>query len=138
MLNNFYDWDMFYTYFEIDLRSWTVDKTLPLWSYQFCGGSTRIGDPQAFGLSPLFIINILFGTIIGTKLQVFFASIWGFIFFRKILLLFTHDQYLHSKYEKKILDFVTLATIFSNYFGFSFVFCGGMRMAGTRRRGETR
>ncbi|MBF0361638.1 MAG: hypothetical protein HQK49_11540 [Oligoflexia bacterium] len=133
LLNNFFDWDMFYTFFEVDLRSWIVDKKLPLWSYQFCGGVTRIGDPQSFGLSPLFLINIIFGTIIGSKLQIFVAAIWGFVFLRKTLILylnqffpsFEHEQehehaYTHA--HEKIIDLVALSAIFSNYFLWHFIF----------------
>jgi hypothetical protein len=61
-LSNQFDWDYFFTTAEVDLRAWLADHELPLWSYQFCGGVTRIGDPQAFGLSPLFLPVFLFGS----------------------------------------------------------------------------
>ena len=58
-MSNQLDWDYFYTTAEADLRSLLVYGELPLWSYQFCAGVTRIGDPQALSLSPLFLFVLL-------------------------------------------------------------------------------
>lgn len=44
-----------------------MDFSPPLWTYQLCAGVTRIGDPQAFGLSPVFLIIIILGSLIGAK-----------------------------------------------------------------------
>jgi len=67
VVNNRWDWDHFYASFSVDISSWLVDHTPPLWSYQLCGGMPKAADPQSFGLSPLFVFHLLFGPIWGTK-----------------------------------------------------------------------
>jgi len=74
------DWDQFLAATEADVRSWKTDQLAPTWSNQLCGGVTRIGDPQALGLSPLFIIPMVFGVFWGLKLLVLaglLAGVWG-------------------------------------------------------------
>ncbi len=83
-VSNIFDWDHFLASTESDLRSWMIWGEAPLWSYQFCGGVTRIGDPQAFGLSPFFIFNILFGAVWGWKIFIVASSALGFYFLEKI------------------------------------------------------
>jgi len=70
VLSNHYDWDVFYALNEVDRRSWLIDHEIPLWTYQLCAGMSRLGDPQAFGTSPLFVLVLLFGSFWGTKLWV--------------------------------------------------------------------
>jgi hypothetical protein len=77
LLCNAYDWDYFFSVNEVDRRAWLLDHRLPLWSYQFCAGVTRIGDSQAFGLSPLFLLVLLFGSFWGTKLIVLASALAG-------------------------------------------------------------
>jgi hypothetical protein len=83
-ISNIFDWDHFQASAESDLRSWMIWHEAPLWSYQFCGGVTRIGDPQAFGLSPLFLFHILFGSIWGWKFFVLASALLAVYFLEKI------------------------------------------------------
>jgi hypothetical protein len=83
--NNGLDWDFFYASMEVDRRAWLFDKQPPLWSYQLCGGSSRIGDPQSFGLSPLFLFVLLFGSLWGTKVLVWFCFALGFYFTYRVM-----------------------------------------------------
>ena len=86
VLSNGNDWDHFLTGFEVDLRSWLIDHEPPRWSYQLCGGVTRSGDPQAFGLSPLFLFALLFGSFWGVKLLVLACLVAGYFSLKQLLL----------------------------------------------------
>lgn len=82
--SNFYDWDAFYALNEVDRRSWLEDFEAPLWTYQLCGGMSRIADPQAFGLSPLFVVVLAFGSVWGSKLWVLLSLALGAFFAARI------------------------------------------------------
>jgi hypothetical protein len=115
ILSNWFDWDHFLSFSEVDRRSWVLDHRAPLWSYQLCAGITRIGDPQAFGLSPLFMAVILFGSFWGTKLAVLVSAAVGLYFTTKLLALFA-DFATHTPAPRASL--LSLATLFvtSNFF----------------------
>lgn len=116
-LSNFWDWDVFLTYQEVDYRLWMVDRSLPLWSYQFCAGSTRIGDPQSLGLSPLFVWVLLFGPWWGTKLLVFFCWFLGFVFTRKLLVLLVQSCWHRDMQGVPVwIEFLALAWLCGNFF----------------------
>lgn len=87
LLSNQFDWDHFLSAAEVDRRSWLLDLRPPLWSYQLCGGVTRAGDPQAFGLSPLFLPVLLFGSFWGTKFLIVGASVLGYVALARLLVL---------------------------------------------------
>ncbi len=70
VFSNWFDWDYVLGFHEAERRSWVLDGEPPLWSYQLCSGVTRIGDPQSFGLSPLFAVVLAFGSFWGSKLAV--------------------------------------------------------------------
>lgn len=75
-----FDWDHFSTAHEVELRSWLIDKRPPLWSYQFCAGVSRWGDPQSFGLSLLFLPTLILGSFFGPKFSIIVSSLVGLIF----------------------------------------------------------
>jgi hypothetical protein len=85
LLSNAHDWDMVLSMNEVDRRSWLIDHLPPRWSYQLCAGSSRIGDPQAFGLSPLFLPVLLFGAFWGTKLLLVGCVLAGWFGLRAVL-----------------------------------------------------
>jgi hypothetical protein len=87
VFSNQNDWDHFYSFFEVELRSWLLDHRAPLWTYQLCAGVTRIGDPQAFGLSPLFLPVILFGSFWGAKVLVVACFAIGYFYSIRIFAL---------------------------------------------------
>lgn len=115
ILCNGSDWDAFLSFSEVDRRSWVLDHRPPLWSYQFCAGVTRIGDPQAFGLSPLFLLVILFGSFWGTKLAVLASAGVGVYFTTRLLALFANFGAGARAPHSALL---TLATLFvtGNFF----------------------
>ncbi len=80
IVSNHYDWDHFLAFMEVEYRSWVLNHEAPLWTYQLCGGSSRLGDPQSFGLSPLFIFILIFGSFWGAKLLVISCMAIGFYF----------------------------------------------------------
>ena len=106
---------MSFSFNEVDRRSWVLDHRAPVWSYQLCAGVTRIGDPQAFGLSPLFLLVILFGSFWGTKLAVVFSAGAGVYFTTRILALFAD---FGARTPAPRAQLLTLAALFvtSNFF----------------------
>jgi hypothetical protein len=84
VLSNQDDWDFFLGTLEVDRRSWLLDGAAPLWSYQLCAGSTRIGDPQAFGLSPLFLVPLALGSFWGAKALVLLLTGLGIFGLRRL------------------------------------------------------
>lgn len=115
VLCNDFDWDVFLSFSEVDRRAWVLDQRAPLWSYQLCAGVTRIGDPQGFGLSPLFLLVILFGSFWGTKLVVLASAAAGVYFTARLLALFAAPGARAAQPRTPLL---TLAVLFvtSNFF----------------------
>lgn len=107
--SNGQDWDHFFSTAEADIRSWLVYHEVPLWSYQFCAGVTRLGDPQALSLSPLFIFHLFFGPILGHKFMIIALTALGIYFGKKILELFFDLQ-------ESILWGISTLTLTSNFF----------------------
>jgi hypothetical protein len=112
---NGFDWDLFLAFNEVDRRAWVLDRTPPLWSYQLCAGVTRVGDPQASGLSPLFLLVVLTGSFWGTKLHVIVCAAAGLYFTTRLLDLFAQCGGNDGHARRGSL---TLAALFvtSNYF----------------------
>jgi hypothetical protein len=133
VLANDFDWDLFFSFHEVDRRSWVLDHRPPLWSYQLCAGTTRIGDPQAFGLSPLFALVLLFGPFWGSKLAVLLSLAIGLAFATRLLALFAGEPAGQGGASPATLTLATLL-LTSNYFvwhllfgHFSFVsYCFGL------------
>jgi hypothetical protein len=92
LLCNGYDWDLFLSLNEVDRRSWLLDLRPPLWSYQLCAGVTRIGDPQSFGVSPLFVLVLLFGSFWGSKLAALVSAAAGTYFMARLLALLAESE----------------------------------------------
>lgn len=118
-LTNYMDWDHFFTSAETDWHSWMIDHQLPLWSNQYCGGVTRLGDPQAFSLSLFFLPVLIFGPFWGLKLLMLFTSMIGFAFQRNLLKLFLKLYKKTSELnleEKNLITLLSLSFVFGNYF----------------------
>jgi len=115
---NDWDWDLHRAFMEVDLRAWLVDLHPPLWSYQMCGGVTRIGDPEAFGLSPLFLFVITLGNLWGTILLVFSAAFAGYSFLWRTLLLLSDISGMtqNEQQARPLAKTFSLLFIFGNYF----------------------
>lgn len=114
VFTNIYDWDFVFSTLEVDIRSIVLDGKLPTWSYQLCAGSSREGDPQSYGQSPLMILPLLFGSFWGAKAILFSAVATGIHYLKKIIFLINKN--LSSLY-RHILIFSFLT---SNFFLFHF------------------
>lgn len=109
--SNHFDWDHFLSFFEVERRSWLLNFEPPLWSYQACGGSSRIGDPQAFGLSPLFIFILVFGSFWGSKILSLFCAAVAYFSIPKILSLL-----FQNKSQTRAFRALGVFFIFGSYF----------------------
>ncbi len=115
VFSNHYDWDAFYALAEVDYRAWWVDHELPLWSYQLCAGISRIADPQAFGLSPLFIWVLIFGSFWGLKLLVLSSLALG-VFFTARLMELVHRHASEQSLPGRLYVTLAMLFVFGNYF----------------------
>src|SRR2546426_3133949 len=70
---------------DVDLSIWVNEHTIPDWSYQFCGGSSRIADPQAYSASPLFLAVVACGPVWGLKFLCMLLFVSTFAFTRRSL-----------------------------------------------------
>lgn len=114
IFTNIFDWDYVFTTLEVDLRSLVIDGKLPSWSYQMCGGSSRAGDPQSYGFSPLMILPILFGSFWGAKALLLVAVTTGIHYLKKIISLLSKDL------NSTIVHLYIFSFLTSNFFVFHF------------------
>ncbi|MDP2749605.1 MAG: hypothetical protein Q8O89_02105 [Nanoarchaeota archaeon] len=71
------DWSFFQVSTGILKKSLVENHQVPLWDPFSCGGRPLISNPQAAFISPLSITILLFGEIIGLKLNMLFLMIFG-------------------------------------------------------------
>src|SRR5206468_11356035 len=84
-LANDADWGQYFAGAAVDWIGWTTEHRPPLWSYPLCGGVTRIGDPQAFGVSPLFALVLLLGPLWGRKAIQILLVVAGYLLSRHLV-----------------------------------------------------
>src|SRR3990167_11524266 len=75
----FQDWDSFYAYAEHGKVSLEKFRQLPLWNPYHCGGMVQVGVPADSFWSPLIFPILLFGPVVGFKLQFFIYILFGFL-----------------------------------------------------------
>lgn len=70
-INNWglYDWDQHFFYHESAKVSLLTFNQFPLWTPYYCGGNTLLANPQSQFLSPFFLLVLLFGAVVGLKLE---------------------------------------------------------------------
>ena len=71
------DWDQHFVYNEVPRKTTMQYSQFPLWNPYYCGGNVMLAHPESSFLSPAFIFIILFGTVIGLKIQIIFHMILG-------------------------------------------------------------
>jgi hypothetical protein len=77
LLNDFRD-AHYLTLFEEAARLSVVRfHELPLWDPYYCGGESGLGTPQAWFVSPTFLLTLLFGTLIGDALIAVVMTVIG-------------------------------------------------------------
>lgn len=64
------DWDQHFLYHAVPLRTITEFHQFPLWNPYYCGGNVMLANPQSNFLSPLFLLELLFGAVAGLKLEI--------------------------------------------------------------------
>ncbi len=64
-----YDWDQHMFYHESGRISILTFGQFPLWTPYYCGGSVLLANPQSPFLSPFFAFVLLFGAVVGLKLE---------------------------------------------------------------------
>ena len=78
-----YDWDQHFFYHGAARESIVKFHQFPFWNPFYCGGSPLLANPQSVFLSPFFLFVLLFGTVIGLKLEIlayFFIGLLGMYF----------------------------------------------------------
>ncbi len=77
-----YDWDQHFFYHESPKISLLAFHQFPLWTPYYCGGNLLLANPQSPFLSPFFAFVLLFGSVVGLKLEalVYFAIGLGGMF----------------------------------------------------------
>lgn len=77
-----YDWDQHFFYHESPKVSLLSFHQFPLWTPYYCGGNLLLANPQSPFLSPFFVLVLLFGAVVGLKLEVlvYFALGLGSMF----------------------------------------------------------
>lgn len=71
------DWDYYFS-MHTNVRTAIMHfGQFPLWNPYTCGGTSALGDPEFPALSPLFLLELLFGTPAGLKLSIYASTAIG-------------------------------------------------------------
>lgn len=116
LYNNRWDWDHFYSMMGVGMSGWLTELRPPTWSYQLCGGMSRIADPQDFALSPIFIPILILGPIAGTKAILLLLFAVGFYYLRKSALLILSTGESESGESEVIASGFAIMILTCNYF----------------------
>ena len=71
------DWDQHFLYHAVPHRTIMEYHQFPLWNPYYCGGNVMLANPQSNFLSPLFLPELLFGVVIGLKLEIWLHLLIG-------------------------------------------------------------
>lgn len=83
-----FDWDLHLSLSLITEKSIKEHQQIPLWTPYVCGGQPLHEHPLSMWLYPLFFANLLFGPLIGFKIQIFlhlFIAMLGMYFLSKYI-----------------------------------------------------
>ncbi|MBI2134190.1 hypothetical protein HYU11_05940 [Candidatus Woesearchaeota archaeon] len=72
-----YDWDQHFFYHGSAYISLVKFHEFPFWNPFYCGGSPLLANPQSVFLSPFFLFVLLFGTVVGLKIQILVYLVVG-------------------------------------------------------------
>ena len=73
------DWSLHLVYQDSPRTSIIEYKQFPLWNPWHCGGYPILAAPEVRFLSPFFLFQLIFGTIIGIKIEILFHLIIGML-----------------------------------------------------------
>lgn len=65
-----HDWPQFYSYYGVPRRAVADFQELPGWNPHYYGGNIQWGHPDDPTLSPLFLLVLIFGEVVGSKLAI--------------------------------------------------------------------
>src|SRR3989344_283898 len=65
------DWDYYFSMHTNVRETISTFHQFPLWNPYTCGGTSALGDPEFPALSPLFLLELVFGTPLGLKLSIY-------------------------------------------------------------------
>ncbi len=71
------DWDYYFSMHTNIRETITTYHQFPLWNPYTCGGTSALGDPEFPALSPLFLLELLFGTPAGLRLSIYVSTAIG-------------------------------------------------------------
>ena len=97
------DWDQNFAWTEATRVSLLSFHQFPLWNPYKCGGSVQFANPQIPVISFQTLFALLFGTVRGIKLSVFFHGVIGFIGF----------YFLAKQYKLSLMGSLLASIIFS-------------------------
>lgn len=72
------DWDLFTTIAGVPVGSIIYYGQFPFWNMYMGGGNILFHHPEVLILSPFFVLYLIFGELVGLKLQVFLCYFLGF------------------------------------------------------------
>ena len=73
------DWDQHFFYSEAARKTILEYHQFPFWNPWYCGGNSSLAHPESMFLGPFFALNLIFGTVVGFKLQIFVHLIIGML-----------------------------------------------------------
>jgi hypothetical protein len=97
------DWDQNFAWTEATRVTLLDYHQFPLWNPYKCGGTVQFANPQIPVISFQTVFALLFGTVRGIKLSIFFHAVIGFIGF----------YYLARQYKLSYVGSLLAAIIFS-------------------------
>lgn len=73
------DWDQHLFYHEVPRITMKQYHQIPLWNPYYCGGTVMLANPQSRIATPFFILHLVFGTILGIKIEILLHLALGLI-----------------------------------------------------------
>src|SRR3990167_557210 len=71
------DWDQHFFYNAVPRKTILSFYQIPLWNPYYCGGNVLLAHPESVWLNPFFIFVLIFGEVIGLKIELFLHLILG-------------------------------------------------------------
>jgi hypothetical protein len=73
------DWDQHLFYHAVPRVSLLEYGQFPLWNPYYCGGTVLLANPQSRLLSPSFLLILLFGEVVGIKIDIWLHLVIGLL-----------------------------------------------------------
>lgn len=71
------DWDQHFFYHGVPYTTLVEYHQFPLWNPYACGGNVLLANPQTRFLSPLFLLELCFGVVVGLKIEIWLHLLIG-------------------------------------------------------------